>query len=77
MFEEDRMLVREAARYWWLFLVSGVVWLVVAWLILRVNATFAGHRGHPARACCFSSRPGSTRWGSPASCTEAGSPAHT
>jgi hypothetical protein len=39
MFDEDRMMVGEAARYWWLFLVSGIIWLLLAWMILRLNAT--------------------------------------
>jgi uncharacterized membrane protein HdeD (DUF308 family) len=33
------MIVREAARLWWLYLVSGIAWLVIAWLVLRLNAT--------------------------------------
>lgn len=36
---KDRMIVSEAARYWWVFLVSGIVWLVIAWLVLRLNET--------------------------------------
>lgn len=39
MLTEGRMIVREAARYWWLYLVSGIAWLVVAWLVLRLNMT--------------------------------------
>jgi uncharacterized membrane protein HdeD (DUF308 family) len=39
MLTEGRMIVREAARYWWLYLVSGVSWLVIAWLVLRLNMT--------------------------------------
>lgn len=39
MLSEGRMIVREAARYWWLYLVSGVSWLVIAWLVLRLNMT--------------------------------------
>ena len=33
----ERMIVREAARYWWLYLVFA--WLVIAWLVLRLDAT--------------------------------------
>jgi uncharacterized membrane protein HdeD (DUF308 family) len=33
------MVVREAARYWWVFLVTGIAWLIVAWLVLRLNET--------------------------------------
>jgi uncharacterized membrane protein HdeD (DUF308 family) len=32
-------MVREAARYWWVFLVSGILWLLIAWLVLRGNQT--------------------------------------
>ena len=39
MLREERMFVREGARYWWLFLVSGIAWLVIAWLVLRLNMT--------------------------------------
>jgi len=33
------MATREAARYWWVFLLSGVLWLVIAWMVLRLNST--------------------------------------
>ena len=36
---EERLVVREAARYWWVFLVSGIAWLLIAWLVLRFNTT--------------------------------------
>jgi uncharacterized membrane protein HdeD (DUF308 family) len=39
MLTEERLIAREGARYWWLFLVSGIVWLLIAWLVLRLNAT--------------------------------------
>ncbi|MEV4265267.1 DUF308 domain-containing protein [Kribbella sp. NPDC049584] len=39
MVTAERMIVREAARYWWVFLISGVVWLLIAWLVLRLNST--------------------------------------
>ena len=35
----ERLMVREAARYWWVFLVSGILWLLIAWAILRGNQT--------------------------------------
>src|SRR6266545_4525749 len=31
------MIVREGTRYWWVFLVSGIAWLLIAWLVLRLN----------------------------------------
>jgi len=39
MLTGERMVVREAARYWWVFLVTGIAWLIVAWLVLRLNQT--------------------------------------
>src|SRR5580765_1638200 len=39
MLTEDRMIVKETARYWWVFLVSGIVWLLLAWMVLRLNTT--------------------------------------
>ena len=39
MLTEERMIVREGARSWWLFLVAGIAWLVIAWLVLRANET--------------------------------------
>jgi uncharacterized membrane protein HdeD (DUF308 family) len=39
MVTAERMIVKEATRYWWVFLVSGVVWLLIAWLVLRLNST--------------------------------------
>jgi uncharacterized membrane protein HdeD (DUF308 family) len=39
MLSGERMIVREGARYWWVFLVSGILWLVIAWLVLRGNQT--------------------------------------
>ena len=39
MLSEERLIAREGARYWWLFLVSGVLWLLIAWMVLRLNAT--------------------------------------
>jgi uncharacterized membrane protein HdeD (DUF308 family) len=39
MLSGERMIVREGARYWLVFLVSGILWLLIAWLVLRLNAT--------------------------------------
>jgi uncharacterized membrane protein HdeD (DUF308 family) len=39
MLAEERMITREGARYWWAFLVSGIVWLLIAWMVLRLNTT--------------------------------------
>jgi uncharacterized membrane protein HdeD (DUF308 family) len=37
--DEGRMLIRGAARYSWVMVAIGVAWLVVAWVVLRANAT--------------------------------------
>ncbi len=37
MLTRERMIVREGTRYWWVFLVSGIAWLLIAWLVLRLN----------------------------------------
>ena len=39
MFAEERMVVREGARYWWIYLVTGIAWLIIAWVVLRMDAT--------------------------------------
>jgi uncharacterized membrane protein HdeD (DUF308 family) len=39
MLTGERMIVRQWARYWWVFLVSGIVWLLIAWVVLRGNQT--------------------------------------
>ena len=32
---EAREAAEDAARMWWLFLLTGIAWIVVAWLVLR------------------------------------------
>jgi uncharacterized membrane protein HdeD (DUF308 family) len=42
MTPEDRVeveAVREVSRYWWLPLISGVAWLLIAWIVLRLDVT--------------------------------------
>ena len=39
MLSGERMVVREWTRYWWVFLVSGILWLLIAWVVLRGNQT--------------------------------------
>ena len=39
MAAEVRTLLRQGARYWWIPLITGVAWLIVAWLVLRLNLT--------------------------------------
>jgi uncharacterized membrane protein HdeD (DUF308 family) len=36
---EVRTLLRHGAGYWWILLITGVAWLIVAWLVLRLNQT--------------------------------------
>jgi uncharacterized membrane protein HdeD (DUF308 family) len=39
MFGEERVITRKVSRFWWIFLVTGIGWLVIAWLVLRLNET--------------------------------------
>jgi uncharacterized membrane protein HdeD (DUF308 family) len=39
MIPAERFVTRELARYWWVPLVSGIAWLVLAWLVLRLDET--------------------------------------
>lgn len=39
MLSGERMIVRQGARYWWVFLLSGLAWFLIAWMVLRLNAT--------------------------------------
>ena len=39
MFPGERMVAAEVARRWWIPLVGGVIWLIIAWLVLRLNET--------------------------------------
>jgi uncharacterized membrane protein HdeD (DUF308 family) len=34
-----RVLRREAARWWWVPLAAGVIWFMIAWLVLRMDVT--------------------------------------
>ena len=36
---EGTMLGRERAKYWWVVLLIGIAWLVIAWLVLRADIT--------------------------------------
>jgi uncharacterized membrane protein HdeD (DUF308 family) len=38
---EAREVVREAARWWWIFLLGGIAWLVFALIIFRFDVTSA------------------------------------
>lgn len=38
---EAREVAREAARWWWLFLLGGIAWLVFALIIFRFDVTSA------------------------------------
>ena len=39
MLSEERRITQEATKYWWVLLISGGAWLVIAWLVLRMNIT--------------------------------------
>jgi len=36
---EGRMLLPERSKFWWVELLAGIAWLVIAWLVLRANVT--------------------------------------
>jgi uncharacterized membrane protein HdeD (DUF308 family) len=36
---EGRMLLAERSKYWWVELIAGIGWLIIAWLVLRANVT--------------------------------------
>jgi uncharacterized membrane protein HdeD (DUF308 family) len=36
---EVRTLLRQGSGYWWIPLIIGIGWLLVAWLVLRLNQT--------------------------------------
>ncbi|HEY3010101.1 MAG TPA: DUF308 domain-containing protein [Micromonosporaceae bacterium] len=36
---EGRMFVAERSRYWWVALLVGIAWLVIAWIVLRADIT--------------------------------------
>ena len=33
----DGMMAQKASRYWWAVLLSGIAWLLVAWVVLRMD----------------------------------------
>ena len=39
MMAEERRIVREEASNWWILLVSGIAWLLIAWIVLRLDVT--------------------------------------
>jgi uncharacterized membrane protein HdeD (DUF308 family) len=39
MLAEERRIVREESRYWWVLLLSGIAWVLIAWIVLRLNLT--------------------------------------
>ena len=41
----DARAFREATRLWWLFLVTGIIWLLVALVVLRFTSTSIGTVG--------------------------------
>ena len=36
---EGNLLSRERSKYWWVVLLVGIAWLVIAWLVLRADIT--------------------------------------
>ena len=39
MMLEEREAARQAGRLWWVFLITGIAWMIVAWIILRWDPT--------------------------------------
>jgi uncharacterized membrane protein HdeD (DUF308 family) len=37
--DDDRMFLEDTARHWWVFLLGGIAWLLIAWVVLRADAT--------------------------------------
>src|SRR5438034_6268646 len=36
---DSRTFVQDTARFWWVFLLGGIAWLLLGWLVLRLNST--------------------------------------
>jgi uncharacterized membrane protein HdeD (DUF308 family) len=36
---DERMYLEDTARHWWIFLLGGIAWLLISWVVLRANAT--------------------------------------
>jgi uncharacterized membrane protein HdeD (DUF308 family) len=36
---DERMYVQDTARHWWVFLLGGIAWLIISWVVLRANYT--------------------------------------
>jgi uncharacterized membrane protein HdeD (DUF308 family) len=36
---EDKVMAEEAGKWWWVFLLTGIVWLMLAFVVLRMDVT--------------------------------------
>lgn len=36
---EDKVMAEEAGKWWWLFLVTGIIWLMLGFVVLRFDTT--------------------------------------
>lgn len=36
---DEKVMAEEASRYWWVFLVTGVVWLMIGFVVLRLDVS--------------------------------------
>jgi uncharacterized membrane protein HdeD (DUF308 family) len=36
---EDRVMTEEAAKHWWIFLVTGIIWLMIGFVVFRLDIT--------------------------------------
>ena len=34
---DEKVMAEEASRYWWVFLVTGIVWLMIGFVVLRLD----------------------------------------
>ena len=39
MRSEERMFAKDASRVWWLLLLTGILWLLISFIVLRFNYT--------------------------------------
>jgi uncharacterized membrane protein HdeD (DUF308 family) len=43
---EDKMLADEAHTWWWVFLVTGTIWLIIGFVVLQLNLTSVATVGY-------------------------------
>jgi len=43
---EEQMLADDAGRWWWVFLATGIIWLLIGFVVLRLNMTSVAAVGY-------------------------------